>query len=55
MRNATFEAFAHVPAGRIGRADDVALAIMALASNDYITGTVLDCAGGAQLATGPAS
>jgi NAD(P)-dependent dehydrogenase (short-subunit alcohol dehydrogenase family) len=54
MRAATFDAFAgHVPAGRIGRPEDVAAAIVALASNGYVTGTVLDCAGGAQLATGP--
>jgi NAD(P)-dependent dehydrogenase (short-subunit alcohol dehydrogenase family) len=54
MRAAAFEAFAHVPAGRIGRPDDVAEAIVALATNTYVTGSVLDCAGGGQLATGPA-
>ena len=54
MRAATFDAFANVPAGRVGHPDDVAAAIVALATNGYVTGTVLDCAGGAQLATGPA-
>jgi NAD(P)-dependent dehydrogenase (short-subunit alcohol dehydrogenase family) len=53
VREATFEAFASVPAGRIGEPDDVAAAIVALATNRYVTGSVLDCAGGAQLATGP--
>lgn len=54
LRQATFEAFAGwAPAGRVGHADDVAEAIVALATNGYITGSVLDCAGGAQLATGP--
>jgi NAD(P)-dependent dehydrogenase (short-subunit alcohol dehydrogenase family) len=53
-RAATFEAFAtHVPAGRVGRPEDVAAAIVALATNGYVTGSVLDCAGGAQLAMGP--
>jgi hypothetical protein len=33
--------------------DDVAAAIVAMATNGYVTGSVLDCAGGAQLATGP--
>lgn len=52
MRAATFEAFSKVPAGRIGQADDVAAAIVALATNHYVTGCVLDCDGGAHLATG---
>jgi NAD(P)-dependent dehydrogenase (short-subunit alcohol dehydrogenase family) len=54
VREATFEAFAtSVPAGRIGAPDDVAAAIVAMATNGYVTGSVLDCAGGGQLATGP--
>jgi NAD(P)-dependent dehydrogenase (short-subunit alcohol dehydrogenase family) len=54
VREATFDAFASsVPAGRIGEPDDVATAIVAMATNGYVTGSVLDCAGGAQLATGP--
>jgi NAD(P)-dependent dehydrogenase (short-subunit alcohol dehydrogenase family) len=53
VREATFEAFASVPAGRIGHPDDVAAAIVAMATNGYVTGSVLDCAGGGQLATAP--
>jgi NAD(P)-dependent dehydrogenase (short-subunit alcohol dehydrogenase family) len=53
VRETTFEAFSSVPAGRIGHPDDVAAAIVAMATNGYVTGSVLDCAGGAQLATGP--
>jgi NAD(P)-dependent dehydrogenase (short-subunit alcohol dehydrogenase family) len=54
VREATFEAYATaLPVGRIGRPDDVAAAIVALATNGYVTGSVLDCAGGGQLATGP--
>jgi NAD(P)-dependent dehydrogenase (short-subunit alcohol dehydrogenase family) len=54
MREAAFDSLASwVPAGRVGRADEVADAIVALATNGYLTGSVLDCAGGGQLATGP--
>ncbi|WP_235947181.1 SDR family oxidoreductase [Candidatus Frankia alpina] len=53
MRAATFESFATwLPAGRVGRPGDIAAAIVALATNGYVTGTVLDCAGGGQLAMG---
>jgi NAD(P)-dependent dehydrogenase (short-subunit alcohol dehydrogenase family) len=55
VRAATFEAFTSCPAGRLGRPEDVAEAIVALATNGYVTGSVLDCAGGSQLATGPAA
>jgi NAD(P)-dependent dehydrogenase (short-subunit alcohol dehydrogenase family) len=56
LREATFEAFADsIPAARIGRPEDVAEAIVFLASDSYVTGSVLDCAGGAQLARGPGS
>jgi NAD(P)-dependent dehydrogenase (short-subunit alcohol dehydrogenase family) len=54
MREGAFEAFAACPAGRVGRPDDAAQAVVALATNGYVTGSILDCAGGAQLATGPA-
>jgi NAD(P)-dependent dehydrogenase (short-subunit alcohol dehydrogenase family) len=51
-REAMFGRFADVlPARRIGEPDDVAEAIVLCATNRYITGTVLDCAGGGQLAT----
>jgi NAD(P)-dependent dehydrogenase (short-subunit alcohol dehydrogenase family) len=54
VREATFDAFASsLPAGRVGHPDDVAAAIVAMATNGYVTGSVLDCAGGGQLATGP--
>ncbi|MFD9124706.1 SDR family oxidoreductase [Kitasatospora sp. NPDC059571] len=43
---------ATLPVGRIGTPEDVAQAITYLAGNGFTTGTVLDCAGGATLATG---
>ncbi|MGY0017763.1 SDR family oxidoreductase [Streptomyces sp. cg35] len=43
---------ATTPVGRVGTAGEVAAAINALATNGFITGTVLDCTGGANLATG---
>ncbi|MFJ9854630.1 SDR family oxidoreductase [Streptomyces sp. NPDC101150] len=43
---------ATTPTGRVGRAEDVASAIRMLAGNGFITGVVLDCTGGANLATG---
>jgi NAD(P)-dependent dehydrogenase (short-subunit alcohol dehydrogenase family) len=53
MRQSVFEHFSSwLPAGRIGRPEDVAAAIVALATNGYITGSILDCAGGQQLAVG---
>ncbi|MEU7867723.1 SDR family oxidoreductase [Dactylosporangium sp. NPDC049140] len=55
-REALFASFAAaLPAGRVGRAEEVAEAIVALATNGYITGTVLPVAGGVQLATGAPS
>jgi NAD(P)-dependent dehydrogenase (short-subunit alcohol dehydrogenase family) len=52
-RAALFAATAEqVPVGRVGRPEDVADAIVFLAGNGYVTGTVLDCAGGWSLATG---
>jgi NAD(P)-dependent dehydrogenase (short-subunit alcohol dehydrogenase family) len=43
---------ATTPAGRVGRPEDVAAAIVSLATNGFITGVVLDVQGGATLATG---
>ncbi|MEU2630928.1 SDR family oxidoreductase [Kitasatospora sp. NPDC007106] len=43
---------AALPVGRVGTPEDVAQAIAYLAGNGFTTGTVLDCAGGATLATG---
>ncbi|HEX6444430.1 MAG TPA: SDR family oxidoreductase [Streptosporangiales bacterium] len=39
-----------IPAGRVGRPEEVADAVVAMATNGYVTGSVLVCAGGAQLA-----
>lgn len=38
-----------LPAGRIGQPEDLAKAILALAANDFITGTILEVDGGAGL------
>ncbi|WP_030447617.1 SDR family oxidoreductase [Actinocatenispora sera] len=40
-----------LPAGRVGTADEVAQAVEFLAGNGYMTGSVIECAGGAQLAS----
>jgi NAD(P)-dependent dehydrogenase (short-subunit alcohol dehydrogenase family) len=40
------------PAGRVGRPEDVAAAIVYLASAGFVTGTVLECTGGANLTVG---
>jgi len=40
------------PVGRVGHPDDVAAAILYLAGNSFITGTVLDVSGGLTLARG---
>lgn len=40
------------PVGRVGAPEEVAAAINSLATNGFITGVVLDCTGGANLATG---
>lgn len=40
------------PVGRVGAPEEVAAAINSLAMNGFITGVVLDCTGGANLATG---
>jgi NAD(P)-dependent dehydrogenase (short-subunit alcohol dehydrogenase family) len=40
-----------LPAGRVGSADEVAQAVEFLAGNGYMTGSVIECAGGAQLAS----
>ncbi|MER7753876.1 SDR family oxidoreductase [Kitasatospora sp. NPDC097643] len=53
QRAALFEGLAATtPAGRVGRAEDVAQAIHLLAANTFMTGMVLDCTGGANLPTG---
>ncbi len=53
QRGAFFQAAAATsPAGRIGTAQDVAGAICYLAGASFVTGTVLECAGGANLTAG---
>lgn len=43
-----FQAYAGLaPAGRVGQPEDVAAAILSLVTNDYLTGVVLPCDGGA--------
>ncbi|GCD93466.1 SDR family oxidoreductase [Embleya hyalina] len=43
---------AATPVGRVGRADEVADVIRMFVGNGFVTGTVIDCTGGANLATG---
>jgi len=53
QREAVFAGFAAaLPVRRIGEAEEIAAAIVALATNGFVTGTVLDVAGGGQLASG---
>ncbi|KIZ19258.1 short-chain dehydrogenase [Streptomyces natalensis ATCC 27448] len=53
QRKALFDGLAATtPAGRVGRPDDVARAIHMVAANGFMTGVILDCTGGAHLATG---
>ena len=53
QRRAMFETTAaSTPAGRIGRPDDVASAVLFMAGHEFLTGTVLPIAGGVHLPTG---
>jgi NAD(P)-dependent dehydrogenase (short-subunit alcohol dehydrogenase family) len=53
QRAAQFEAVAgSTPAGRVGTPQDVADAVLFLAGQSFVTGTVLEVAGGAQLPAG---
>ncbi|MFH8393133.1 SDR family oxidoreductase [Streptomyces sp. NPDC018036] len=52
-REALFQGIADsTPAGRVGHPGDIARALHLLATNGFMTGVVLDCTGGANLATG---
>jgi NAD(P)-dependent dehydrogenase (short-subunit alcohol dehydrogenase family) len=52
-RAAFFEgAAAGAPVGRVGKPEDIASSVLYLAGNGFVTGTVLECTGGANLATG---
>ena len=53
QRAALFESYAAgTPAGRIGQPSDVAAAVLYLAGNGFVTGTVHDVSGGLTLARG---
>lgn len=53
QRAAFFQAVAAAsPVGRIGAPEDVAAAITYLAGAEFVTGTVLECAGGSNLTVG---
>jgi len=43
---------ARLPVGRVGRARDIAAAVVMMATNGFITGSVVEAAGGVYLATG---
>jgi NAD(P)-dependent dehydrogenase (short-subunit alcohol dehydrogenase family) len=52
MRNSFFErTAASVPVGRVGQPEDIAQAILFLIQNGFMTGTIIDCDGGARLAS----
>jgi NAD(P)-dependent dehydrogenase (short-subunit alcohol dehydrogenase family) len=55
QRAAFFQTVASVsPVGRVGTAQDVADAVLYLAGAGFVTGTVLECTGGANLTVGAA-
>ncbi len=50
QKKATFESFAAAtPAGRVGKPEDIASAIVFLIGNSFMTGCVLECDGGLRL------
>ena len=50
QRRAYFDSVAAVsPVRRVGKPDDVAVAIVYLAGADFVTGTILECTGGSNL------
>jgi len=53
QRDALFAAHsAAVPVGRVGAPQDIAQAVLMVATNGFMTGSVVECAGGLHLATG---
>jgi len=51
-RRAMYErSAASVPVGRVGAPSDIGQAVLFLASNEFTTGAILDCDGGARLVT----
>ncbi len=49
MRAGAFQVAAKAPAGRVGRAEDVAKCVALLLECEYVTGTVIPCDGGLRL------
>ena len=50
FRNAFFaQSAASAPVGRIGHPEDVAQTIVFLIQNTFVTGSIIDCDGGARL------
>ena len=49
LRERFFERARATPVGRIGRPEDIAKAILFLMTDDFVTGTLLDCDGGIRL------
>lgn len=49
MRTRIFAAASRVPAGRVGRAEDVAHAVRFVVENGFVTGITVDCDGGIRL------
>jgi NAD(P)-dependent dehydrogenase (short-subunit alcohol dehydrogenase family) len=50
VRKELFEQIAgEVPVGRVGKPEDIASAILFVAANTFVTGTILDCDGGWKL------
>jgi NAD(P)-dependent dehydrogenase (short-subunit alcohol dehydrogenase family) len=52
-RRAAYDSAARqLPAGRIGRPEDVAQALLYVLANGFVTGSVIECDGGARIAAG---
>ena len=48
FRQAYFARSAAVPVGRVGQPEDVAQAVVFLIQDSFMTGTIIDCDGGAR-------